>query len=107
MAQAELPVGPAVAFSPVAPPQKRPLDGATVRLEPVDPARHAEDLFTLSAGSPVLWTYLGYGPFADLASFRAWLAERGYRVMEVRAEEVDADVGKLLDELDKRIANGE
>jgi tRNA/rRNA methyltransferase len=38
------------------------------------------------------------------AERRAWLAERGYRVMEVRAEEVDADVGKLLDKLDERMA---
>src|SRR5262249_12179074 len=28
---------------------------------------------------------------------RAWLADRGYRVLQVRVEEVDADVGKLLD----------
>lgn len=30
---------------------------------------------------------------------RAWLAERGYRVIEVRAADVDADVGKVLDDL--------
>ena len=41
------------------------------------------------------------------AERRAWLGERGYRVVEVRTEEVDADVGKLLDRLDERIANGE
>jgi tRNA/rRNA methyltransferase len=41
------------------------------------------------------------------AERRAWLAERGYRVMEVRSAEVEADVGKLLDRLDERIANGE
>src|SRR5262249_2578806 len=35
---------------------------------------------------------------------RAWLAERGYRVMEVRAVEVEADVGGLLDKLDEQIA---
>ena len=38
---------------------------------------------------------------------RAWLAERGYRVMEVRAEEVERDVTKVLDQLDARIANSE
>jgi len=41
------------------------------------------------------------------AERRAWLAERGYRVMEVRGDEVDADVGTVLDSLDQRIANGE
>src|SRR5262249_32194980 len=39
------------------------------------------------------------------AERRAWLAERGYRVVEVRAEEVDRDVTKVLDQLDTRIAN--
>jgi tRNA/rRNA methyltransferase len=38
---------------------------------------------------------------------RRWLAERGYRVVEVRADDVEADVGKVLDDLDRRIANGE
>jgi tRNA/rRNA methyltransferase len=41
------------------------------------------------------------------ADRRAWLAERGYRVLEVTAEEVDRDVAQALDELDARIANGE
>jgi len=94
MAQAELPVGPSVAFLPVAAPQKRPLDGATVRLEPVDPARHAEDLFTSSLGSPAVWTYLGYGPFADLASFRAWLAERAKETDPLFHAVVDRATGK-------------
>ena len=39
------------------------------------------------------------------AERRAWLAERGYRVIEVRAAEVEADVTKVLEELDQRIAN--
>ncbi len=41
------------------------------------------------------------------AARRAWLAERDYRVVEVRAEEVDADVGKLLDRLNELMANSE
>jgi RimJ/RimL family protein N-acetyltransferase len=55
-------------------PQRRVREGNYVRLEPVDPARHAEDLFALSRGSDEIWTYLGYGPFADVAALRAWLA---------------------------------
>jgi RimJ/RimL family protein N-acetyltransferase len=73
MAEAELPIGSPVDWSPVPAPEKRPLQGAYVRLEPVDPARHAADLFALSQGATALWTYLGYGPFSDLPSFRAWL----------------------------------
>ena len=37
---------------------------------------------------------------------RAWLAERGYRVIEVRAADAERDVGKLLDELAPVIATG-
>ncbi|MHB8589242.1 MAG: GNAT family N-acetyltransferase [Candidatus Dormibacteraceae bacterium] len=57
-------------------PQRAPLEGATVRLEPVDPARHAEDLFTASEGAPALWDYMAYGPFANQQEFSAWLKER-------------------------------
>jgi RimJ/RimL family protein N-acetyltransferase len=73
MTETPLPIGAAIAWSPVKAPEKRPLDGRTVRLEPVDPAPHADDLFAGSVGTPTLWTYMGYGPFADLASFRSWL----------------------------------
>src|SRR5438309_3716432 len=69
-----LPIGPALHWQPVPVPQKDVREGNYVRLEPVDPTRHAEDLFALSQGHDAIWTYLGYGPFADLASFRTWLS---------------------------------
>jgi RimJ/RimL family protein N-acetyltransferase len=47
-----------------------------VRLEPLDPGRHAEELLAASEGDPQLWRYLPYGPFADAAELRGWLAER-------------------------------
>lgn len=72
MTKEELPVGAPVGWRPVAAPQRRPLAGRHVRLEPVDPARHTGDLHALSVGAPRLWTYLGYGPFADAAAFRQW-----------------------------------
>jgi RimJ/RimL family protein N-acetyltransferase len=52
------------------------MEGVTVRLEPLDPEKHPADLFTLSDGAARLWTYLGYGPFPDLATFRTWFAAR-------------------------------
>jgi RimJ/RimL family protein N-acetyltransferase len=75
-----LPVG-----APVEPPPsgrtpgREPLQGACVRLDPVDLAAHAESLYRLSHARPedaVLWTYLAYGPFADQGAFERWLAER-------------------------------
>jgi RimJ/RimL family protein N-acetyltransferase len=55
-------------------PQKQPLDGRYVRLEPLDAQRHAADLFALSKDSPAIWTYMGYGPFADQSVFYNWTA---------------------------------
>ena len=47
-----------------------------MRLEPLDPERHADDLLAPPRGDPKLWDYLPYGPFADVGELRAWLAER-------------------------------
>lgn len=68
----------AISGAPVTPPppgkrpERRVLEGRTVRLEPVDPEAHGADLFaamTAGAAPDALWTYLPYGPYADLASF--------------------------------------
>jgi len=72
-------LGPKIAWSPAKPPSREAIVGRYVRLEPVDPARHAGNLFELShggQGDPAIWTYMGYGPFADFASFETWLVER-------------------------------
>ncbi len=61
---------------PATPPTHRPLLGTRVRLEPLDPERHADDLLAAAAGDPQLWDYLPYGPFADAEELRGWLAER-------------------------------
>jgi RimJ/RimL family protein N-acetyltransferase len=67
---------PGLDWKPARPLQRAPLEGTTVRLEPVDPARHAHDLFTVSEGSPALWDYLAYGPFESGPAFTEWLKER-------------------------------
>ncbi len=72
-------LGPRLAWKPAQAPRREVLDGEYVRLEPVDPSRHANDLFELShgpKGDPAIWTYLSYGPFADLAAFKSWLTDR-------------------------------
>ena len=63
-------------MKPASPPAHRALVGARVRLEPLDPERHAGDLLAAAAGDPKLWDYLPYGPFADVEELRAYLAER-------------------------------
>lgn len=56
-------------------PAREPITGNRVRLEPIDPTRHATQLFAAIDGEsdPTLWDYLPYGPFADEDAFRAWL----------------------------------
>jgi RimJ/RimL family protein N-acetyltransferase len=57
-------------------PRRVPLEGDAVVLEPVDPVRHANDLFSASEGEPALWDYLAYGPFENQRVFTEWLKER-------------------------------
>jgi len=49
-------------------PGRAAIEGDRVRLEPLDPARHAEDLFAAAQGDDALWDYLPYGPFADVGA---------------------------------------
>lgn len=53
-------------------PDRRPLFGRWVRLEPVSLAAHGADLFR-AASHDELWTYMGYGPFASQDAFDEWL----------------------------------
>ncbi|HEX5840927.1 MAG TPA: GNAT family protein [Pseudomonas sp.] len=58
-------------------PQREPLTGRFVRLEPLDPGQHGDDLWLALQGpgcDPALWDYLPYGPFASREPFDAWLA---------------------------------
>jgi len=57
-------------------PERRVLQGRFGRLEPLDDAKHGESLWRAVAGADAVWAYLPYGPWADEASFRAWLRER-------------------------------
>ena len=61
-------------WSPPPRPTRTPLEGRRVRLEPLSES-HATDLFAANASDDrgQLWTYLGYGPFASLESYRDWV----------------------------------
>ncbi|SPH24941.1 hypothetical protein DEA8626_03974 [Defluviimonas aquaemixtae] len=57
-------------------PPERPgwarIEGRYVRLERLDPARHASDLFLANRADDAIWDYLPYGPFATEEDYRAW-----------------------------------
>lgn len=57
-------------------PERRQLEGTLILLEPLDPDRHSEPLYSASHENDEarrVWTYLPDGPFADIASFDQWL----------------------------------
>lgn len=68
---------PALHWKPVTTPAHVPVKGHYLDLEPLDAARHGDDLWEALQGpesDPLLWDYLPYGPFASRASFDAWIA---------------------------------
>ncbi len=56
-------------------PPREPMQGRFCRLEPLDPDRHAAALFAANAADADgrSWTYMAYGPFPTLASYREWM----------------------------------
>jgi len=71
------PIGePVPHWQPVSRPPRSVLEGRLCRIEPLDPARHAADLFAayVEDAEDRIWTYLPYGPFATPAAFEAWMA---------------------------------
>jgi RimJ/RimL family protein N-acetyltransferase len=73
------PIGAALPdWQPPGRPPAQTLVGRFCRVEPLDAGRHARDLYAANAIDleQRLWTYLAYGPFADLAAYERWLADR-------------------------------
>ncbi len=56
-------------------PPRTPMVGHWCRVEPLDPARHADDLFAANTEDREgrNWTYLSVGPFDSPDHYRAWL----------------------------------
>ncbi len=70
------PVGfPLEGWTPPPFPERRILEGRFCRVEPLDLARHASELYEAYAedADGAMWTYLPYGPFADEAAYCTWL----------------------------------
>jgi RimJ/RimL family protein N-acetyltransferase len=70
------PVGePVTAWTPPPRPSRAVMAGPHARLEPLDAARHLDDLYSACCepANDAGWTYLPYGPFADREGYAAWL----------------------------------
>jgi RimJ/RimL family protein N-acetyltransferase len=73
---ADLPIGPLVESTPAGRPGPTRLEGKYARIEALDPMLHGDGLWQAVKDEALIWTYLGYGPFADERSFQVWLEER-------------------------------
>ncbi|WP_245904516.1 GNAT family N-acetyltransferase [Billgrantia lactosivorans] len=96
------PVGAAMSdWQPTRRPDRIPLLGRRVRLEPLAAERHADSLHAafmmpgegLHDGPAARWTYSGGMPFTDAGQCRIWLAERArsedplfYAIVEVDSD---------------------
>ena len=70
------PIGfPVPGWSRRALPPRTAIEGRFCRIEPLDPDRHAAELFDANREDEAgrMWTYLPYGPFGTLADYRAWM----------------------------------
>lgn len=71
-----LPIGaPVAGWTAPARPPREPMTGMYCRLEPLDPDRHAADLFEANGADAAgrMFTYLAYGPFESFDAYRDWL----------------------------------
>jgi RimJ/RimL family protein N-acetyltransferase len=93
------PIGaPMPGWKGVARPPRTAMAGRYCRVEPIDPARHAEDLHHANALDPSQrnFTYLSIGPFDTFDAYRQWMTSA------VKSEDplfhviVDAATGKAV-----------
>ena len=66
---------PVPGWAPPPRPGPEVLEGRRVRLERLDPRRHAAEIHAANRESDAIWDYLPYGPFGSEAEWSAW-AER-------------------------------
>ncbi|MCZ8097858.1 MAG: GNAT family protein [Burkholderiales bacterium] len=93
---ADLPIGDAVSIAPALRPERTELAGRFVRLVPLDPPRHAADLFAATHGPDEerRWWYLGDGPYRDRAAFAAALVDKAASQDPLFFAVIDAVSGK-------------
>jgi RimJ/RimL family protein N-acetyltransferase len=99
MSEAVPPVGqPLPNWTPRKAPPRTPMEGRFCRLEPLDPGRHARELFEANSLDKEgrNWTYLFVGPFADFESYRAWLEQVAKSEDPLFHTVIDKETGKAV-----------
>jgi RimJ/RimL family protein N-acetyltransferase len=93
------PIGaPVPGWSGAEAPAREPMTGRYCRLEPVDVARHVEDLYDAysSAADARDWTYLAVGPFESLDAYRAHLTRMAASPDPLHYAVIDLASGKAV-----------
>lgn len=89
---------PVIDWKPAQRPTHKVLQGRFCTLEPLDAARHAEELFAANAldADGKNWTYLPYGPFDSFSSYNAWVAQCGSSVDPLFFAIISNESGKAV-----------
>lgn len=85
-------------WTPCSRPPSEPMQGRYVRLEPINAAIHAQDLFEAFAADREnrIWTYLPYGPFVSVDDCRAWIETTCLGDDPMFHAIVDGDTGRAV-----------
>jgi RimJ/RimL family protein N-acetyltransferase len=77
-------------------PSRTPMEGRFCRVEPLDPARHANELYAAVSEDREgrMWTYLPQGPYASLAAYRAGLEASARRERALAHAIIDRHSGR-------------
>jgi len=93
------PIGPALPdWTPCERPARTAMDGRTVRLEPLDPAAHGDDLWAAFSADETgrMWTYLPVGPYEQREAFDAALARNAASEDPLFFAVIDLATGKAV-----------
>ncbi|MCZ7648756.1 MAG: GNAT family N-acetyltransferase [Planctomycetota bacterium] len=91
------PIGaPLAGWKPPPHPPREALAGRSCRLEPLEAAKHARELFDANAldADGALWTYLPYGPFESFEAYEAWVKDAAAGADPLFFAIVDTQSGK-------------
>ena len=85
-------------WTPRSAPPRTPMEGRFCIVVPLDPAKHARELFEANSldKDGRNWTYLFAGPFAEFESYRAWLEQVAKSDDPLFHTIIDKDTGKAV-----------